>query len=145
MGNSALHLAKNLLAVGLAVVLFLPAAAGESFGQAPAAPPQAAAPPASTAIPQAEVATRASAVANLLTSVSATSAPSPDIDKIRQSLPEISRQIDRDSTDTFAILGEQPPLETLQAQQTQWQRRHQQLSVELAQLTQRAPPVCSPR
>ncbi len=138
MGNSALRIAKNLLAVGLVAVLFLSAAAGASFGQASPAPPQTAAPPASTVIPQAEVATRASEVANLLTSVSATSAPSPDIDKIRQSLPEISRQIDRDSTDTFATLGEQPPLVTLQAQQAYWQQRHQPISAELTRLTQRA-------
>jgi len=137
MGSRGEHIAKVLQVAGLAAVLFLTAAAGEAFGQAPTAPPQVAAPPASAVIPLSEVATRASEVANLLTSVSATSAPSPDIDKIRQSLPDISRQIDRDSTNTFAILGEQPPLETLQAQQTQWQRRHQQLSVELAQLTQR--------
>ena len=138
MGNSALHIGKNLLAVGLAAGLFLSAAAGESFGQAPAATQQAAAPPASAVIPLSEVATRASEVANLLTSVSATSAPSPDIDKIRQSLPEVSRQIDRDSTDTFATLGEQPPLVTLQAQQAHWQQRHQQISAELARLTQPA-------
>ena len=134
MGNSTLRIAKNLLAA----VLFLAGVASESLGQAPAVPLQAAAPPASAVIPPAEIATRASEVASLLTSVSETSAPSPEIEKIRQALPGISRQIDLDSTDTFATLGEQPPLSTLQTQQALWQRRHQQMSAELARLTQRA-------
>jgi hypothetical protein len=69
---------------------------------------------------------------------SATSASNPYIEKIRQALREASRQIDLDSTETFAILGEQPPLATLHAQQALWQRRHQQISAELVKLSQRA-------
>ncbi len=134
MGNRALHIAKNLLAA----VLFLAVAAGLSFDQAPAAQQQAAAPPASAVIPLSEVATKASEIASFLTSVSETSAPSPEIEKIRQSLPELIRQIDLDSTDTYAILGDQPPLKILQAQQALWLRRQQHLSTEMGKLTQRA-------
>jgi small-conductance mechanosensitive channel len=129
------RLAKSLQAIGLAAVFFLAAAPGDSFGQPPAVSQPAAAASTSAAIPPAEIATKSAEVLNLLITFSEKFAASPGIGKIQQSLPEISRQIDLDLTDTSAILGEQPPLEVLQAQQALWQRRREHISDELARLT----------
>ena len=130
MGDRPQSIAKSLLAIGLAVIFLMAAA--------PTAPQHASAPRGSTDVPPAEVATRASEVANLLITFSEKFAPSPEIVKIQRSLPEVSRQIDLDFTDTSAVLGEQPPLATLQAQQALWQRKHLQVSTWLSLMTQRA-------
>jgi hypothetical protein len=138
MGNSALRIAKSLLAVGLAAIFFLALPAGESFGQ-PSAPPTHAAPaPSPTAISAAEVIAKSAEVSTLLNTLSAEFAATPEIDKIQQSVPEITRQIDLDFTNTSVTLGEQPPLTTIQAELARWQHRRQQVNAWLTQLTQLA-------
>ena len=122
----------------MAVIFLLAAASGNSFGQTPTAPQQAAAPPASTAIPPAEVATRASEATNFLTIFSSKFAPRPEIEKIQNSLAKLSIQIDEAFADTTDTLRQQPTLATLQAQQALWNRRHQPLTAWLTLLTQRA-------
>jgi hypothetical protein len=116
MGNSALRIEKSLLAVGLAAIFFLALPAGESFGQPPALPTHAAPAPSPTAISAAEVIAKSAEVSTLLNTLSAEFAATPEIDKIQQSVPEITRQIDLDFTNTSVALGEQPPLTTIQAE-----------------------------
>jgi small-conductance mechanosensitive channel len=129
---------KPLLSILLAVSILLAAGPGESAGQTTSAPKPAAAPPSSTAIPPAEVATRASEATNLLIALSAKFAPSPEIEKIQESLPGVSVQIDGEFADTANTLRQQPTLATLQAQQAHWHRRHLQVTAWLTLLTQRA-------
>ncbi|MGE5258141.1 MAG: hypothetical protein ACM3KE_15785, partial [Hyphomicrobiales bacterium] len=96
MGDRSQCIAKSLQAIGWAVVVLLTVAAGTSFGQAPDASRHDPAPPPSTAVAPEEVATRSAEVANLLITLSGQFASSPEIDKIQQTLPEVSRQIDLD-------------------------------------------------
>ena len=132
------HITINMQAFGLAVVLFLAACPGKSFAQTPVESKQTSTSPAATAIAPEEVAVRASEVTNLLTTFSEKLAFSPEIEKIKQRFPEISRQIDREAIETTASLGGQPSLVTLEMQRSLWQRRLIQVSTWLTQLTQGA-------
>lgn len=116
--------AKNMQAVGLAVVLFLAAGPGGSFAQTSAESKQTSTPPAATAIAPEEVAVKSFEVTNLLNTFSEKFAFGPEIEKIKQRFPEISRQIDRETIETAASLGEQTTLTILEAQRVLWQRRH---------------------
>ena len=98
-------------------------------------PPPAAAPSGPAAIPVADVATQATEVANQLQSIAQKLAPSPQIESIRQSLPDISRQIDQDLAETMELLKGQPALPTLEAQQDQWQQVQMKTTGWLALLT----------
>jgi potassium-dependent mechanosensitive channel len=137
-GDRAQSMTKSLVVTGFTVILFLATTSGESFGQTSGAQPPPAAPLASTAIPLAEVATRSAEVISLLTTFSEKSTPSLEIEKIRQSLPEVVRQIDLAYIDTSAALGELAPLATMQAMRTHWQRRHLQVRAWFNLLTQQA-------
>jgi len=137
-GDRLLRIVKGLLIFALAVTLFLTAGPGESAGQTTSTPKPAAAPPSSAAIPAAEVAARASEATNLLIALSAKFAPSPEIEKIQESLPEVSRQIDEEFADTANTLRQQPTLATLQTLQAHWHRRHLQVTAGLTLLTRRA-------
>lgn len=128
--SAGLGIAKNLRAVGLALIIFLAASAGAPSAQDSPAPAANAATP--KAIQPSEVATRSSEVINLLMTVSEKLAFNPEIEKIQQSLPDISRQIDLDFTGTYITLAGQPSLAALEAQRAQWQRRHLRLSTGLA-------------
>jgi small-conductance mechanosensitive channel len=115
------------------------------YAQAPSAPasgspaaPAVSAPTASHAIPAAEIIVRSSEVAALLSATLDRFAPTDEIDKIQKSLPELTRQIDLDFTDTSVTLGEQPPLTTIQAEQARWQQRQLHVSGWLGVLTRRA-------
>lgn len=135
--SSALRIAKNLRPVGLALIFFLAASAGAFCAQDPPAPVHADAPPPAKTIPPSEVANRSSEVMSLLTTFSEKLALNPEIEKIQQSLPGISRQIYLDFTGTYITLVGQPSLAALEAQRAQWQRRHLQLSTGLTLLTNR--------
>jgi potassium efflux system protein len=138
MGDRAHRIATSLQAIGLVVVLLLAAAPGRLFGKTPAGSPPSAVPlPAATIAPE-EVAARSEEVANLLITFSGKLAFSPEIEKIKQALPAISRQIDLDAVETSATLLGQTPLAILEEQRALWQRRHLQVSTWLALLTQRA-------
>jgi potassium-dependent mechanosensitive channel len=131
-------MAKVLHAIGLAGIFFLTVAVGDARGQTQAAPPHIAPAAPSAAITAAEVMAKSSEATSFLGTVAEKSAPSAEIEKIERTLPEITRQIDLDFTDTSVTLGEQPPLTTIQAEQTRWQQRHLQVSSWLTVLTQRA-------
>ncbi len=133
-----LRTAQSVLAIVLAAAFFLAAASGEPAGQTTSEPRQAPAPPSSTAIPQAEVVTRALEVSNLLHTLTTNLAPSPEIETIQQSLPEVSGQVDREFAAIMNVLQEQPTFETLQVQQQLWQRRRLQATGWLNLITKRA-------
>jgi hypothetical protein len=129
---------KYLQVIALAVIIFLAASPGESFGQAPAAPQQPAEPPPSSAIASAEVATKATEVTNLIATVSANFASISETEKIRQSFHQASSDIEREVFNTERTLQGQPTLASLQAQQTLWKSRQLQVSDWLNLLTKRA-------
>jgi small-conductance mechanosensitive channel len=134
--HSLLHTALGVLAIALAAGLFLATASGESAGQTTPEPKQV--PLSATAIPQVEVATQATEVSDLLGNLATNLAPSPEIEAIQQSFPEIKGQVDREYAVTMNALQEQPTLETLQAQQQSWQQRRLQVTAWRNQITQRA-------
>jgi len=138
MGDRSQNIAPSLQICGLAVVFLLAAIPGGSFGQTAAGLEHTAAPPPAIAIAPEEVAARSAEVTNLLITFPEKFAVSPEIEKIQQAFPEVSRQIDLDFTDTTATLGAQPPLAILEAKRAVWQRRHLQVSTWLTLLTQRA-------
>lgn len=130
--------AKNMQAAGLEVVLFLAAGLVSSFAQTSVESRHTSTPPPATAFAPEEVAARSSEVTNLLISFSEKFALDPEIEKIRQAFPEISRQIDLDSAETAVSLGEHTTLTILEAQRIIWQRRLTQVSTWLTLLTHRA-------
>jgi hypothetical protein len=128
---------KSLRVIGMAVALSIGIASVAAHAQT-SAPPSTAAPAAPGAVPTAEVYAKSSEATAFLDAIARKFAPSDEIQDIKRAIPGLTRQIDLDITDTSAILGDQPPLATLQAQHSLWQRTHQQISDELAKLTQRA-------
>ena len=138
MGDTSHGIAKRLQAVGLAIFFLLTAGAGGLFAKTSAAEQNSAVPPPAAPIAPEEVAARSEEVANLLISFSEKLAFSPEIEKIKHVLPDISRQIDLDAVETAATLIEQPPLAILEVQRALWQRRQLQVSTWLTLLTQRA-------
>jgi hypothetical protein len=79
-------------------------------------------PSAQSAISVADVATRTTEVENLLQNINKQSEPIPDIENIREMLPEVKAEINRNLTDTVIIINQQPMLSVLQTQQQQqWQ------------------------
>ena len=108
--------AKSLQAIGLTVVFLLAASPGRSFGQTAVESKHSAVPPPATAIAPEEVAARSSEVTNLVITFSEKFVVSPEIEKIQQTLPEISKQIDLDAAETAATTGAQPSLAFLETQ-----------------------------
>jgi small-conductance mechanosensitive channel len=131
-------MARTLQTIGLAAVFFLAAAPRDSFGQTHAPAPPAAQAGTATAITAEEVIAKSAEVTNLLATVAEKFTPTAEFEKIEKSIPEITRQIDLDFTDTSVTLAEQPPLTTIQAEQARWQQRHLQVSAWLTLLTHRA-------
>ena len=86
----------------------------------------------------AQVATRAAEVPDLLRALTGPLGPSAEIEAIRRHLPELRTQIDLDLAGIARILGDQPTLDVLQAQQQIWQRRQLLSTAWLNVLTQRA-------
>lgn len=123
-----------LLLIGLA--LPVEAVRAQAAKEPPAASP--APPPSPAAIPLAAVATRAAETLTVLQGVTARLAPAPDLEVIRNRLPELRERIDQELAATRTVLEGRPSLEALQAQQQIWQRRQLQTSAWLAVLTQRA-------
>lgn len=118
-----------------------PSPSGSASPSPPAAPtpvPSPARESAPAAIPVAEVATRAAAVTNLLRELTTQLAPSAASEAIRNGIPELRKQIDRDLETIGSILEGQPSLDAIQAQQQLWQRRQLQATEWLTALTHRA-------
>jgi potassium-dependent mechanosensitive channel len=135
MAMKAARISKWLRGIGIAAALSISVAIASAPAQT-AVPP--AAPASSVAIPTAEVITKSTELDTLLAALTHKFAPSDEIRDIKRSLLGLSQQIDLDFTDTSAILGNQPPLETLKVQHALWQRWHQQISAGLTLLAQRA-------
>jgi len=115
MGGKETYRAIVFQAVFLTAMFFLTTTPVDSFGQAQSPSPPASQSAPAAAIAAAEVIAKPSDVANLLATIASKYAPSAEIEKIENSIPEIARQIDLDFTDTSVALGEQPPLTTVQA------------------------------
>jgi len=128
---------KSLRVIGMAVALSVGVASVAAHAQTSAAP-STAAPTAPGAVPTAEVSAKSSEVTAFLAAIARKFAPSDEIQSIKRAIPGLTQQIDLAIADTSAILGDQPPLATLQAQHSLWQRKHQQISDGLAKMTQRA-------
>ena len=94
------------------------------------------APPADIAL--ADIATRATEVSKLLNSFTADTASSAQIETISRSLPDLSKQMDAQIAATKISLETEPPLETLQQLQQQWQSRQMETTASLNLLTQLA-------
>ncbi len=109
-----------------------------TFGQTPAGSQHNSVPPPAIAIKPEEVAAKSSEVTNLVLTFSEKFAVNPEIEKIQQALPEISKQIDLDAAETAATVGAQLSLAILEAQRALWQRWHLQVSTWLTLLTRRA-------
>ena len=126
-----------LRGAGIAAVLSISVAIAPTLAQTTAAPTQAA-PAGAAVIPPAEIIAKSSEATTILAALAHKFAPSGEIEGIKRSVPGLAQQIDLDFTDTSAMLGDQPTLEPLKVQHALWQRWHQKISSELAQLTQRA-------
>ena len=98
--------------------------------------PQAAAAPV-IAIPVDEVATQAAQLPKLIRTLTEPLAPIAEIDAIRQRLPELHEQVDRDLAAAEGVLWDQPALDTIQAQYQLWQHQQLQATTWLELLTQR--------
>ena len=128
-----------MLVIGLAVALLLVSiVSGGTVGNETRESRKVAAPTAPAAIPVAEVATRATEVTGLLRTLEAQLARSPEIETIQKQLPELVGHIDVLLQGTMEILGEQPPLATLQTQRQIWEGLKLHTSRWLRVLTERA-------
>ncbi|MGZ8435854.1 MAG: mechanosensitive ion channel family protein [Candidatus Binatia bacterium] len=105
---------------------------------AKAAAPEPAAPPTPVVIPLGDIATRATEVSNLLGKLTASAAPSAQIETIAKTLPETSEKLDGQFAAMTKTLEGEPSLETLQTLQQQWQRHQVEATAWLNTLTQLA-------
>ncbi len=121
----------------LALFLLLTAPAGNAAEQKTTEAPKPAAPP-PVAIPLADIAMRASEVSNLLGNLTASAAPSAQIETIAKTLPELSAKLDAQLAATTKSLEAEPTLDTLQNLQQDWQRRELETKGRLSVLTTQA-------
>ena len=126
------------VSVILALFLLLSADAGRAAEPTPTEAPKPAAPPPPVAIPLGDIATRATDVSNLLGNLTATSAPSAQIESIAKTLPESSEKLDAHFAATTKSLEAEPTLEMLQSLQQDWQRRELEAKGSLTALTTQA-------
>jgi small-conductance mechanosensitive channel len=98
--------------------------------------PAAAAPPA--VIPLGDIATQASEVVNLLGKLTASAAPSAQIESIAKTLPESSEKLDEHLAATTKSLEAEPTLDALQSLQQDWQRRELETKGWMSVLTTQA-------
>jgi len=136
--RGALRRSVGLSIVALVAICSLPSFPALAAEQKAAEVPKPAAPPPPVAIPLADIATEATKVANLLSSINASTTPSAQIENIRKTLPELSERLDAQFAATTKSLQAQPTLETLQTEQQQWQSSQVQATGLLNVLTQHA-------
>jgi potassium-dependent mechanosensitive channel len=132
------RLAVTGVLMALAVVLVLVPGSGAARATDPVAP--ATAPPAVPAagIPMAEVATRAAQLPDVLRTLTDAMAPSAELERIRQRLPELRQLFDLELANVGTLLRSQPALDMLQAHQQLWHRRQLEAGRWLSMLTLRA-------
>jgi small-conductance mechanosensitive channel len=104
---------------------------------APPAPKPAPVPP-PAGIALADIATRATEVSTLLGNVTASAAPSAQIETIAKTLPGLSKKSDAQLAVTTKSLEAEPTLQTLQTLQQQWHRHQLETTGWLSTLTQQA-------
>lgn len=121
----------------LVVLLLLTAVPGEAADRAPSVSQQAPAPPPSPVIPLAEVASRAMEVEALLRAYRTLQASTAATSMIEKQLPGVSARIGLELERTLNLLREQPPLETLEAEQEAWAKRQLLTTTWLDALTRR--------
>jgi potassium efflux system protein len=139
--HGLMHSSQCSLAVGFAAaLLLLGTALGEAAEQktpvsqkVPA--PQAPAPMLVAPIPVAEVAARATEVSNLLRRMSTLLEPRPQIELIQRLLPEVSKNIELEFSETKKIFQGQPTLAVLQTWQQLWEKRQREMTRWLSLLT----------
>ncbi len=102
------------------------AAKAASAGATPSAP---------EVIPLADIAARSTDVGNLIRSLSTTTVPTPEIETISKSLPELSKRLDEHLAETTTILKVEPSLENLQTLQQEWNRQQVEITAWLTTLT----------
>ncbi|MCJ7707470.1 MAG: hypothetical protein MUO38_07610, partial [Anaerolineales bacterium] len=141
LGKKSRHLCSvlNTLVVILAVTFFFVVAVhGQVAEQKTTTPQKAPAPQAPESIPLADIATRATEVSNLLRHVNTLLDPSPQIETIQKLLPEASRNIELEFSETKKVLQGQPTLAALQSGQQLWEKRQLEMTAWLNLLTKRA-------
>jgi len=126
------------LTLSLGIILCLAVMVGQAGAQKASEAQTAPAAQFSAAIPLAEVPTRATEVSNLLRTLYAQFAPSPEIEKILIELSEVSARLATELDRTMRVLRAQPTLETLQTEEQSWQRRQIEMGRWMGLLTQRA-------
>ena len=129
--RSSLH----TLRIALLIVCSLPSLI-DAAEQKTADPPKAVAPAA--AISLSDIAARGTQVSTLLANLSASVAPPPQINTIRNALPELSAKLDAQSAETARNLQAEPTLDMLQGLQQQWQHSQLQSTAWLNALTLQA-------
>jgi X-X-X-Leu-X-X-Gly heptad repeat protein len=95
-------------------------------------------PPPPVEIPLADIATRATEVSNLVSSLTAAAVSGAQIENIAKSLPDLSEKLDAQFAATTSTLEAEPSLDTLQSLQQQWQRHEVAATASLSTLTQQA-------
>jgi small-conductance mechanosensitive channel len=111
------------MAVAAGLLLLYPVIGGATEQKVPEPINAAASAPAAlSAIPVSDVATQATAVRNLLQIINQQSEPIPDIEKIREMLPEVKTEINRNFAETMIIIDQQPMFSVLQTQQQLWKK-----------------------
>ena len=137
LSNSSLRSAAIALAASF---IFLTAVLGVAEQQAASGAPQtnpaADAPPAGIAVT--EVAARATEVANLIQTFNAKLAVDAGTRAIGESLPDMAKLIDLEGSMTAKLLREQPPIDSLERQQSLWRQRQIVTTTWLNVLTERA-------
>ena len=108
------------------------AAAAKPVAAEPVAPP----PP--VVIPLGDIATRATEVSNVLANLTASAAPSAQIETIAQTLPDLSEKLDVEFAITTKTLEAEPTLDVLQSLQQDWQRHELAAKRSLSALTLKA-------
>ena len=89
-------------------------------------------------IPLADIASKATEVSTLISSLVVAAAPSAQIENITKSLPDASAKLDAQLAATTKTLEAEPTLDTLQSLQQDWQRRELEFKGWLSVLTTQA-------
>ena len=126
----------RVAAEALVFLSMLVSLGGAAEQQAPAKPSSAAAAP--SVIPLADIATRATEVGTLIRTLMTAAVPSPQIQTISNSLPDLSKEVDEHLAETAATLKVEPSLEALQTLQQEWNRQQVEVTAWLNTLTQQA-------
>jgi potassium efflux system protein len=136
--DTLLSAGKRCLIIGLGILLFPAAVAGQTAAQKTPEVRTAPAPKASAAIPVAEVAAQATNVSDLLRTLYSQFAPTREIGRIQKEFPDLSARIGTDFRRTMRVLRTEPTLETLQTEEQEWKRTHLEMSKWVSLLTDRA-------